>query len=430
MTETLPQAFVERMRGQLGEELPAFLRCYEETPLRGIRFRHPVSIPAERIPWAENAYYLPFETTAGNTVCHEAGCFYLQEPGAMLPAAVLDAQPGETVLDLCAAPGGKSTQLGMSMRGEGLLVSNEPVPKRAMILSRNIERMGIRNALVVSAWPQELAERWPEAFDAVQVDAPCSGEGMFRRHPETRQEWTPEMAAGCAQRQTEILMQAALMVRPGGRLVYSTCTLNPAENEQVVERFLQTCKDFEPVPFSLPGVTAPNGYFTVYPHRMRAEGHFVAKLKRCGEGEGGLPADPVPARPDRSMLEAFRTFAPDAAGPVNTFGDTLVSLPGCPSLRGLKVLRAGLHLGQVKGKLFIPDHAWALAGVPESIPVAEVTEEEACTYLAGETLQADGHGWMTVTCHGIPLGWGKASDGILKNHYPKGLRKRLTEFMF
>ena len=206
MTE-LPQTFLSQMAAQLKGEMAAFLRTYDEPYQRGLRvnpWKRPSQLPddcGDSVPWEENGYYLALDSTAGADLLHEAGAWYLQEPSAMLPAAVLNAQPGEHVLDLCAAPGGKSTQSGLRMGGQGVLVCNEPVWERAKILSQNIERMGIPNALVVSAYPDQLAQRWPEAFDAIQVDAPCSGEGMFRRHPETRAEWTPESPAGCAKRQ-------------------------------------------------------------------------------------------------------------------------------------------------------------------------------------------------------------------------------------
>ena len=213
MSEALPQTFLERMAAQLGEELPAFLHSYTEPYCRGIRL-NPLKPTAkefwpegvlEPVPWEPSAHYLTVESDAGTDVLHEAGGWYLQEPSAMAAVAALNPQPGERVLDLCAAPGGKSTQIAGRMRGQGLLISNEPVPKRAAILARNMERMGVMNALTVSALPDVLAARWPEAFDAVLVDAPCSGEGMFRRHPETRAEWTADSPAGCAKRQREIL---------------------------------------------------------------------------------------------------------------------------------------------------------------------------------------------------------------------------------
>lgn len=427
----LPKEFIDWMGRQLGSELSAFLRSYDAPYLRGVR-RNPMKPMAEAIegegepvPWAEYAAYLAVDSQAGLHPLHEAGAYYIQEPSAMLPAAVLNARPGETVLDLCAAPGGKSTQLALAMGGQGLIVCNEPVPKRAQILSRNVERMGIPNALVVSAMPDQLAKRWPEGFDAVQVDAPCSGEGMFRRHPETRAEWTLENRDGCAARQLEILEQAARMVRPGGRMVYSTCTLNTVENEGVVSAFLAAHPDFSAAPFALPGAEGLNGMLTCYPHRMRGEGQFVAKLVRTGAGEASLPADASLPRPDKAQLAALRAFAADAPLPTAVLGDTLVCLPGCPDVRGLKVLRCGLHLGQVKGKLFLPDHAWAVAACPPGMPRAALTAEQALRYQAGETVQVDPSlkGYVLPALAGLPLGWGKVTDGVMKNHYPKGLRR-------
>ncbi len=427
-----PEAFLTRMAGQLGDELPAFLRALEEPYQRGIRL-NPRKIAnqlpeglGEPVPWAANGYYLSAESNAGAVPLHEAGAWYLQEPSAMLPAAVLNPQPGEKVLDLCAAPGGKSTQLAAAMVGQGLLVCNEPVPKRAMILSRNVERMGITNALVVSAMPDKLADRWPEGFDAVQVDAPCSGEGMFRRHPETRAEWSPENAAGCAKRQAEILDAAAAMVRPGGRMVYSTCTLNPVENEDTMAAFLQRHTDFSLTPFRLPGADAPDGMLTCYPHRMRGEGHFVALLHRQGQGITQLPLDRSLPSPTKEQKQVYASFAGKLAPvPTHLLGDTLVSLPDCPDVRGLKVLRCGLHLGSVKGKLFQPDHAWAVADVSPDFPHVALTDEQAVMYLRGEALTVPDapKGWVLAENGGLCLGWGKCSDGQMKNHYPKGLRR-------
>lgn len=342
----------------------------------------------------------------------------------MLPAAVLNPQKGEKVLDLCAAPGGKTTQLALRLAGTGLIVCNEPVGKRAQILSRNVERMGIPNALVVSAMPRQLADRWPGGFDAVQVDAPCSGEGMFRRHPETRDEWTPESPAGCAKRQAEILDCAAEMVRPGGRMVYSTCTMNQEENEDTVAAFLERRPDFALQPFSLPGADAPEGMLTCYPHRMRGEGHFVALLVRRGEDEARLPADVSLPKPDKQQIKALRDFCPDAPQPTAALGDTLVCLPLCPDVKGLKVLRVGLHLGQLKGKVFQPDHAWAVSITPPPLPRVELTEEQARLYQSGEVIPAQGvKGYVLPVLKGLPLGFGKVSDGMMKNHYPKGLRR-------
>jgi 16S rRNA C967 or C1407 C5-methylase (RsmB/RsmF family)/NOL1/NOP2/fmu family ribosome biogenesis protein len=423
------------MAAQLGDELPAFLACYGKAAWRGVRLNRlkPVTegeLPegiGPRIPWAEDAFYLDGESRLGSHPLHEAGACYIQEPSAMLPAAVLDPQPGERVLDLCAAPGGKTTQMGAGMRGQGLLVCNEPVQSRAQVLSRNVERMGLPNALVISAWPEELARHWPGAFDAVMVDAPCSGEGMFRRVPESREEWTPQAPAGCAQRQADILEAAARLVRPGGRMVYATCTLNNTENRDQIRAFLAGHPEFSLRPFALPGVDGGEGMFTCWPHRIRGEGQFCALLQKAGDEPGQLPADQGTKRPDKGMLAALAEALPglELPRPTALWGDCLVSLDGIPDLRGLQVLRCGLHLGRMKGKVFLPDHAWAMSAVPPACLRVPLTEEAALRYQAGESISVDAgyRGWVLPTLAGLALGWGKVSQGIMKNHYPKGLRR-------
>ena len=360
MSEALPQAFLERMAAQLGEELPAFLHSYTEPYCRGIRL-NPLKPTAkefwpegvlESVPWEPSAHYLTVESDAGADVLHEAGGWYLQEPSAMAAVAALNPQPGDRVLDLCAAPGGKSTQIAGRMRGQGLLISNEPVPKRAAILARNMERMGVMNALTVSALPDVLAARWPEAFDAVLVDAPCSGEGMFRRHPETRAEWTADSPAGCAKRQREILESAAKLVRPGGRLTYATCTLNPTENEENMAWFVETHPDFELSPFALPGLGSCEGAMTLYPHRIRGEGHFVALLRRKGEAECTVAPFSGLKEADKTAAKTVEAFAGKAMARLYLLGDTLVQLPeGCPSVQGWRGACGGKRRGLCAGLL-------------------------------------------------------------------------------
>ena len=430
MTTPLPESFVKRMGMQLGPELPAFLRALGEPPVRGIRLnpmketaRTERYAAAEPVLWAEGAFYLDSESDAGASILHEAGAYYIQEPGAMIPASVLDARPGEKILDLCAAPGGKSTQIGCAMKGKGLLVCNEPIPKRARILSRNIERMGIPNAVVTCAWPEQLAKQWPEGFDAVLADAPCSGEGMFRRDPETRNEWTEEKAEGCAARQRMILDEAAKLVRPGGRLVYSTCTYHPAENEENARWFLTAHPEFEPEAFFLPSVDAAGGMFTCYPHRLKGEGQFAARFRKTGEASSSLPPDrslPLPSGADRKALHMMFPSFPDAT---HLFGTTLVSMPDCPDLKGIWTLRVGLHLAEIRGRVLIPDHAAALSFFPPEGQSAELSGEEAQRFISGEAIPSEAEGWTLVRYCGLAAGWGKGSGGMLRNHYPKGLRK-------
>ena len=440
----LPQAFIDNMAAQLGSELPAFLRTYEEPYQRGLRL-NPLKgaaaqmLPAgdllSRVPWEETGFYLSAQSRAGAEILHEAGAWYLQEPSAMIPAAVLNVRPGERVLDLCAAPGGKSTQLGLRMAGQGTLICNEPIRERAKILSRNVERMGLANAAVISEWPEKLAERWPEAFDAIQCDAPCSGEGMFRRHPETREEWTPESPAGCARRQGDILDSAACMLRPGGRMVYSTCTLNTIENEGVIEGFLARHPDFRLQAFSLPTLDAPAGMLTIYPHRVKGEGHFVALLYR--EGEAAPPQWQVPqmSRKEQQLLAELSAALPMGHGAnwltaLSSEEYELRRVSALPAGGLPMVLRCGVHLGTVKlgrggkGKaVFTPDHAWAVCCETPDVPCIELDGDAARSYQRGETLPAEGAGWVLACHRGIALGWGKISSGVMKNHYPKGLRR-------
>ena len=429
----LPKVFVDRMAAQLQDELPAFLRTYEEPYQRGIRLNPLKAVDGthlpegllEAVPWEPTGHYLSLDSKAGADILHEAGAWYLQEPSAMIPAAVLNAQPGERILDLCAAPGGKTTQNALRMAGQGMIVCNEPIGDRARILSRNVERMGVTNAIVVSAWPEKLADVVPEAFDAIQCAAPCSGEGMFRRHPETRDEWNPEAPAGCAKRQGDILDSAAVMLCPGGRMVYSTCTLNKIENEGVVEAFLLRHPDFELMPFELPGLSAPQGMLTIYPHRIKGEGHFVALLRRKGDGRAVWQTASPKNAPDKAAMKVLQEFLPGQQANL-FFGNELRYCPDFPELskaKGVTVLRSGLHLGTVKGKVVIPEHAWAVSNAAPAVPRVHLTEEEARLYLNGQVIPADGKGWVLACYAGLPLGWGKVSEGMMKNHYPKGLRR-------
>lgn len=441
----LPPAFAQRMKQQLGAEAEAYFTAMAAPYVRGLRLnpRKP-GCPAlvkgllDPIPWEPNGYFLSQASPAGNHPLHEAGAYYLQEPSAMAPARLLSPQPGEKVLDLCAAPGGKSTQLADMLGPAGLLCCNEPVLSRAQVLSRNLERMGIANALVVSADPDQLARAWANAFDAVLVDAPCSGEGMFRRHPETRLEWREVSPASCALRQRRILESAYSMLKPGGRLVYSTCTFSPQENEDAIAAFLAAHPDLTSGSFSVPAgdgssLHAQDGMLRLYPHRIQGEGHFIALLTKNGRSLASArltefhPPGHRLQKPPSALTAAYSAFQNGCPLPPGNaiFGDTLLHAPPLPPLDGIRVLRAGLHLGQLKGKHFFPDHALAM-GLPLPFPSASLSLEEARLYQRGEALALKGStpgGFALATYEGLTLGFGKASDGHLKNHYPKGLRR-------
>ena len=364
----------------------------------------------------------------------------------MAPAVFLEACPTDRVLDLCAAPGGKTTQIADSMRGEGILISNEIHPARAQILSENVERMGLENVIVTNETPERLSAVFTGYFDKILVDAPCSGEGMFRKTEEARAEWSPENVALCAERQDGILDCAAGMLRPGGRLVYSTCTFAPEEDEGTVSRFLERHSDF-----SIRQIKLPEGFWggqkewvanpaagleytaRLMPHRMKGEGHYLAVLERAGEGvfsakgKNGTEKS-IPER-EYSLFSEFKEqylSGGDFAGTYLRYGEQLyLGMCEMPSLKGLKALRPGLHLGTFKKNRFEPSHALALALKPEEAKqVVEVSFSEAEQYISGMTIAVNtkAKGWCLVCVGGYSLGWGKVTGNVMKNHYPKGLR--------
>lgn len=504
-----PEKFLKRMQDMLGQEYEDFVRSLEAercqalrvNPLKGGRTGETEgTVETERIgetevagklesyfkltqvSWEKNGFYYTKEDQPGKHPLHEAGVYYIQEPSAMAVVPLLEVKPGEHVLDLCAAPGGKSTQIAGYLRGEGLLVSNEIHPARAKILSENMERLGVRNACVTNENSTSLSQKFPEYFNRILVDAPCSGEGMFRKNDIACEEWSEENVILCAKRQDEILDEAAKMLMPGGRLVYSTCTFAPAENEGTISRFLQRHPEFKLIPIDKTAMGLPEGKcdgrpewadgkkeladgktewadredlrytLRLWPHIVKGEGHFAAVLQKEGQVSPGYravatggtekgiaPKDPAIAawrefwretgrggKTDRSSDTAFDE------GVFLRFGDHLYLAPkDMPSLKGLKVLRPGLQLGTLKKDRFEPSHALALALKPEEVRHEcrfllsdDGQSENVSAYLKGQTFPMDGEkGWYLITADGFGIGWGKLAGGIMKNHYPKGLRK-------
>lgn len=467
----LPERFLERMREMLGGEYEPFLQSLAEDRQQALRLNPLKRLEQEGraeellaqffeltdVSWEKNGYYYAVTDQPGRHPYHEAGLYYIQEPSAMAVAPLLEVRPGEKVLDLCAAPGGKSTQLAGYLQGEGLLVSNEIHPARAKILSENIERMGVRNACVTNETPGRLAEIFVEYFDRILVDAPCSGEGMFRKSEVAGAEWSPENVELCAGRQDKILDCAARMLRPGGRLVYSTCTFAPQENEGSVGRFLERHEDFclLPVDKEHMGVSAEccdgrpewgngdealRGTLRLWPHVIRGEGHFAAVLQKKGGLPEGYETIAVGGL-ERGISESSRDLLPwwefwrengrevsPFYGIFLRFGDNVYLAPkGMPALKGLKVLRPGLHLGSFKKNRFEPSHALALALSPADVKYVcrlSAQDERVKAYLNGQTYSWEGEkGWYLITVDGCSIGWGKLAGGIMKNHYPRGLRK-------
>lgn len=478
----LPIEFEKKMKAFLGNEWDDFLYSYDNNRFQALRFNTlKVQSPEERmlilkvlgissdkrVSWANEAYYFDENVRPGKHPYHEMGLYYIQEPSAMSAAALLAPKPGMRVLDLCAAPGGKSTQLATYLGDSGLLVSNEINTQRSRILSQNIERMGIKNAIVTNEDRFVLASHFPGFFNAIQVDAPCSGEGMFRKLPEAIEQWSMENVAICAARQKEILDNAAVMLKPGGVIVYSTCTFSKEENEDVIEYFLEKHPDFTLEEME-----------RFWPHKVDGEGHFVAKLVRRGSvnelgadydvcedscnkvEDTGLKADrktkknknsknrknetkPALTKENMKLLTEFldETISEDMAAWIKNsrlvmFGEQLYRLPDMEvDIKGLKVQRAGLHIGEFKKQRFEPSHSLALAlKLSEAKNVVKLTWDDPQTtgFFNGQSVMLSDEqtaeckkGWALVCVDGYTAGWGKVNGTQVKNHYPKGLRNKI-----
>jgi len=460
----LPIEFEKKMKAFLGDEWDDFLYSYDNNRFQALRFNtlkvqsqeermrilKVLGISSDkRVSWANEAYYFDENVRPGKHPYHEMGLYYIQEPSAMSAAALLAPKPGMRVLDLCAAPGGKSTQLATYLGDSGLLVSNEINTQRSRILSQNIERMGIKNAIVTNEDSFVLASHFPGFFNAIQVDAPCSGEGMFRKLPEAIEQWSMENVAICAARQKEILDNAAVMLKPGGMIVYSTCTFSKEENEDVIEYFLERHPDFTLEEME-----------RFWPHKVDGEGHFVAKLVRRGCVDTDLKADrktkknknsknrknetkPALTKENMKLLSEFldETISEDMAAWIKNsrlvmFGEQLYRLPDMEvDIKGLKVQRAGLHIGEFKKQRFEPSHSLALAlKLSEAKNVVKLTWDDPQTtgFFNGQSVMLSDEqtaeckkGWALVCVDGYTAGWGKVNGTQVKNHYPKGLRNKI-----
>ena len=428
----LPQEFLNRIEKQLGQEYPAFLESLERPRAVALRFNplkaDPPTLPFVQnpVPWEPMGYYYDPAARPGLHPYHEAGVYYLQEASAMSAVALLDPQPGECVCDLCAAPGGKTTQIAGRMHGEGFLLCNEINPKRSKILGQNIERMGVSNALVTNEHPQRLADKYPGFFDRVLIDAPCSGEGMFRKEESAVTDWSQETVEMCARRQAEILHSGAQLLKAGGRLVYSTCTFAPEENEQAVENFLAAHPEFTREPVEAPWFTpAGEGAFRLWPHKLLGEGHFAAVLRKNGGEEGD-----VPAISGQKLPKEWESFAKELdiclpAGKAILFGASLYWVPEqMPDIHRIKVVRPGLELGEVKKNRFEPAHALALwLKTCRNTQDYPAESKQVRDFMAGQVLPGSIKGWCLIRVDGYSLGWGKGDGTTIKNHYPKGLRR-------
>ncbi len=455
----LPVAFEEKMKKLLGEEFPDYIKCYEEPRFYGLRvntkkitvekFQEICPFDIRPIPWIENGFYYDGEKVQpAKHPYYFAGLYYLQEPSAMTPANRIPIEPGDKVLDVCAAPGGKATELGAKLRGEGVLIANDISNSRAKGLLKNIEVFGIGNVLVLSEEPGKIEDYFQGYFDKILIDAPCSGEGMFRKDKKMVKAWEEHGPEFFAKIQRGIVTQAARMLKPGGMILYSTCTFDPLENEGTIEYLLKEYPEFvikDILPYEgfaqgIPEVTESKSEdfrktVRIWPHKMHGEGHFLALLQK------GEPVEEeqkkIKSKRAKKMPEELETFLRDVtweidANRLEIHTERVYYMPeNLPDVKGIRFLRTGLYLGDVKKNRFEPSQAFAMCLKKEeyrhtiSLPVED---ERVAKYLKGETIEVDDlvspkeKGWQLICVEEYPLGWGKLAGGTLKNKYLPGWR--------
>lgn len=422
----LPELFLERMSRDKDFDLESFIKSYNAPAHTGIRINPQKSNSTnmrffenlEKVDWCNNGFYVNKEQFNGSHPYHMAGLIYFQEPSAMCAAELLPVESGDIILDLCAAPGGKTTQIA-SVHDNSVVVSNEIVTKRSHILSENVERMGLGNVIVINESPERLEKKYPSFFDKIVIDAPCSGEGMFKKEPAAVEAWSEEHVLSCASRQQKIIDSAMKMLKQGGGLVYSTCTFAKEENENNVNYIL------EKYPYMKVGKITK-----LYPHLNKGEGHFAAFLYDSRKKNNDCDVAPDKELCSTDAIKMYKEFEKqnlnlELDGKFVLFGENLYLEPADVPIDGIKTVRPGLHLGMCKKGRFEPGHALAKAFSKEAfkkIHELQLADADVIKYLKGETLVCDLNGFVVVTCDGLPLGWGKCSGGVLKNKFPKGLR--------
>ncbi len=459
----LPVTFEEKMGGLLGDEMDAYLACYEEPRYYGLRvntgkisveeFQKLCPFEITPIPWIENGFYYDGERLSpAKHPYYFAGLYYLQEPSAMTPANRLPIEPGDKVLDVCAAPGGKATEIGARLKGEGLLVANDISSSRAKGLLKNIEVFGIGNVAVLCEEPGKLETYFPEYFDKILIDAPCSGEGMFRKDKKMVKAWEEHGPEYFSNIQRNIILQAARMLKKGGMLLYSTCTFDTRENEQIIEGLRKEYPEFRILdirPYegfcsgiaqaAMPPDEELKKTVRIFPHKMKGEGHYLALLRKgdappksCLEKEPG-PKGKTGQKLPKEAAAFFKDISWEMDdGRLELRGERLYYMPtGVSDVRGIRFLRTGLLLGELKKNRFEPSQALAMCLKREDYAYSinlSSEDERVFRYLKGETLDVENvegfcdKTWQLVCVDGFPLGWGKACGGVLKNKYLPGWR--------
>lgn len=426
----LPERFLSDMKEILKDDYDEFIKTYDDKKTTGLRVNTlKISkndldklnlFKLEQIPWVNEGFYYDEDIDRpGKNPLHEAGAYYLQEPSAMSVVPKLDIKEGEKILDMCAAPGGKSTYILSKLNNTGLLVSNEINPMRIKALGENLERFGAKNCIITNTDSNNLKKVFRGYFDKIVIDAPCSGQGMFRKDEVAISDWSYAKVLECQSIQREIIRDGYEMLKNGGTLVYSTCTFAKEENEIVINEFIEEYENAKLIDME-----------RLWPHKIKGEGHFVAKIQKNEEEDTNTKELKV-KRLDKELKdyrEFEKKFLNESLG--NKFdirGENLYLLPEeSPETKKLKVLRYGLHLGTLKKNRFEPSHALSHYLNPNQVKYTEnlsMQDEEVLNYLRGNTINTgQSRGWVLVTVENIPLGWGKESNGVLKNHYPKGLR--------
>ena len=446
----LPKEFVSRMKNLLGTEYADYERAVNGLPVKAFRvntdkislqeFEKINPFGSEKIPYVENGYYLDYEKV-GNHPFHHAGLIYVQEPAAMAPAECFDIKPDSKVLDMCAAPGGKSTQLKNKLNGKGLLVSNEIIPSRCKILTGNIERLGLKNCVTTCMDTSRLADIFANTFDVIMVDAPWSGEGMYRKEQIAIDEWSQENVNKCAVRQAEILENAVKCLANGGHIIYATCTFSLEENEMTVDNFLKSHPDFEIIPttdlvqaatengINFSGCECQNMHYArrFYPHKNRGEGQFMAVLHHKGE-----KSDLVCNRKksDSKINPVLTEFLDDVLknyenSDITFYGDTPVFFSGDIEISRGNAFMCGVTIGEIKKNYVLPHHQFFMAYGNDFKRKIELLpdSQDLIRYLHGEEITAEcENGWAAVMVCGVAVGGVKVVNKIAKNHYPKGLR--------
>ena len=456
----LPKEYIDSLKKIPNLDIEKMIESYKEQSNIGVRFNFQkckilsnnienmpnflkncgVFGSFSQIPWCKTGFYYNGECKLGKSIFHELGLYYLQEPSAMSPVGFLDVQPDDFVLDLCASPGGKTTQIAEKLES-GFLISNEIVPSRAMTLMENVHRLGLRNVAVTNHSPKELEKIFFEKFDKILVDAPCSGEGMFRKNPEAILEWNSESPIICADRQKQILNSACKMLKPNGILVYSTCTFSPEENEGIIKYLLDNFDDMEILPIEhrqynfcdgieIDGDNRLKNCARLYPYKINGEGHFVAKIhKKSIEIDDFSSKKQSKLHFDKKMVDVFQKWCNQFLNikfdNFCTIGERIYA--NCKiDIDKLKVLSVGIYLGEVKKNNFVP--SWHLAHCltgKDAKFVQELSHQQAVDYIQGFEVETNFSGWTLLTYQNLPLCFGKGVDGKMKNHYPKNLRKHI-----